>query len=283
MTYAIVNGQLHPADAASVSIQDRGFRFGDGVFETIALHNGVPYQYDWHMQRLSSGLEALRIEFDAQLLQPACRQLMHKNTARNGFLRLQVTRGSGSRGYLPHGEHAPTYVIETLPAAAQPASASLWQSSYSKIASAALPIEFKLCQGLNSTLARIEATAHDCFEALLINASGHVCEASSANIFWEKDGKLFTPSLTCGVLAGSTRAALLRLCDIVETEATTEDLARADSVMLTNVAWGVVGVNSLQPLNQLWLPSDTSRTLAQLLHEDRERDARSNAAQWLIQ
>lgn len=287
MTYAILNGQLLNAQDASISIQDRGFRFGDGVFETIALHNGVPYQYNWHIKRLIRGLEALHIPFDTHILQPFCRQLIHKNAARMGSLRIQITRGNGSRGYLPapeNGKESPCFVIETIPQMPPPPQpVNLWLSSYRKISPQALPISAKLCQGLNSTLARIQAQEHGCFEALMLNEKSQLCEGSSSNIFWMKDSKLFTPALSCGLLEGSTRASIFRLCDVKEVETNLEALLEANCVMICNTGWGVLPVSNFQPADITWAETAPALHIGRKLLEDRDQDARANAAQWLIQ
>ncbi len=287
MTFANINGALLPVNEALVSIHDRGFRFGDGVFETIALHNGVPYQYDWHMERLARGLAALKINFDIPVLQPFCRQLLNKNAARTGSLRIQVTRGSGSRGYLPepeNGNASPCFVVETVPSSSPPTQGlNLWLCSYKKISLQALPVNVKLCQGLNSTLARMEAQANGCYEALLLNERSQLCEASSANLFWMRDSKLYTPSLAAGPLEGSTRAALMRLYDVIEVEAGLEDILEAGSVLLANSSWGVIPVSMLQPSGHIWREIAPAATLQRKLLEDRDRDARANAHKWLIQ
>lgn len=284
MTYAIVNGGLHPVEEARVSIRDRGFRFGDGVFETIALHNGVPYQFAWHMARLSRGLEALKIGFDPATLQPLCRRLLHRNAARAGALRIQITRGEGSRGYLPEGGGAPTVVIETSPPPPPPPeSATLWLSGHRKISPRALPVSVKLCQGVNATLARLEAQSHGCFEALMLNERGQPCEAGSANLFWARENRLYTPPLSCGLLEGSTRAALLRLCEVTEAETTLEELQQADALLLTASSYGVLAAGALQPQGHHWPDRALALRLQRRLMEDREQDARHNAAAWLIQ
>src|SRR5690606_6683241 len=89
--------------------------------------------------------------------------------------------------------------------------ATLWLSGIEKPSPKALPVQHKLAQGVNSTLARIEAARHGCLDGLLLNAHGDICEAGSANLFWRIGTTLHTPALECGVLAGTTRDALLRI------------------------------------------------------------------------
>ncbi len=278
MSYCNLNGQLIDVENATISVQDRGFRFGDGIFETIGVNNGVPYQFEWHLQRLIGGLAALKISFDTTVLPPYCREILHKNAVRGGFLRLQITRGNGSKGYLPTG-NTPTMLIETMNPASFEAPVTLWESSYTKPSSQSMPLQYKLCQGVNSTLARMEAIEHGCFDALLLNDKGEVCETSSGNVFWAKGGNIFTPSLACGILEGSTRAALLRLLpDIREIEASADILHQSDEVCITNVAWKALPVASLGATK--WLSGALAAQCAQILERDRMRYSNSNHAQW---
>jgi len=157
----------------------------------------------------------------------------------------------------------------------------LWQSSYCKISSCALPVNAKLCQGLNSTLARMEAVENQCFDALLLNESGQICETSSGNIFWCKNGITYTPSLKCGILEGSTRAALLRLCpDIREIEATYDDLAKADAVCITNVVWKALPVAGLNPVGVHWKSEEFVSHYSQLLDNDRQNYCLAQGGDW---
>lgn len=286
MSDCIINGRLAAASDASISIQDRGFRYGDGVFETIAIHDGVPYQFDWHISRLSRGLESVKIPFDTSILRDYCRQLLRQNKLSSGMLRIQVTRGIGSKGYLPdptHPQAGSSFVIETSPLPIMPDKpVTLWKSNYTKVSPASLPVQFKICQGLNSTLARIEADEHGCFDALLFNDRGHICETSSGNIFWLLGGRLFTPSLACGVLEGVARAAVLRLSPypVTEIEADIEALGNAEAVFITNAVWKALGVAELQPVSLSWSNDDIAKSIRQLLNDDREKFCAAHKSEW---
>lgn len=276
----MINGQSVLAEGASVSIHDRGFRYGDGVFETIAVHGGVPYQWEYHAARLASGTADIKIDFDSSNLQLNTKVLLKANKASDCTLRIQVTRGVGSRGYLPTGG-TPTCVIETLARPALPApGVSLFTTRYAKPALATLPVNHKLCQGLNSTLARMEAESHGCFEALLLSTEGLLCEASSANLFWFKNGTLYTPALSTGALAGSTRAALLRLHAVQQVEAPLAALLDADEVFLANTSWQVLAVASLAPQGKIWKNGPATAQLAQKLAADIAQYSRDNQAVW---
>ncbi len=271
MEYVNQNGRLIAKENAAVSLADRGFRYGDSLFETIRLENGYPYQWDFHMARLAGGLAAIRIDFAIESLKSLSDELIYANALSDGLLRIQISRGEGGRGYLPDADSKPTLVMETMKLPVPPAEAiTLWQSTYEKISDKSLPVQHKLSQGLNSTLARMEAADNGCFDALMMNARGEICETSSANIFWCKNDVWYTPDLSCGVLAGSTRAALLRLLGdkAKETTATLAEITHADAVVICNVAWGVVAVNRILPLDLSWESELHAKKLNDLYYSD---------------
>lgn len=272
MSFVSINGALIPEAEATVSVKERGFRFGDGVFETIALYNGKPYQWDWHMQRMREGLEAIYIPYKFDQLASWCKALVKKNGHGHGALRMYISRGQGGRGYLPPEEPMPLTVIETMPKPPMKDNhhIALWLSSYQKISPSALPIQCKTAQGLQSTLVRREAAANRCADGLMLNASGHICETGSSNIFWLHNDQLHTPSLSCGVLNGSTRAALMRISPIPITEGdyTLADIKQAHAVVMSNVILGVKPVFALKPEGCTWDSADLATQLQQALDED---------------
>lgn len=278
MDFVCLNHRFVPKVDAFIPINDRGFRFGDGVFETIRVVNHVPYQWEYHLNRLQKGLETLRIPFDTQTLLDSCKTLIAKNQLSEGFLRIAISRGVGSQGYLPTTT-TPTLVIETLPLVSPPDKpVELWLSSYQKPSAASLPVHIKTMQGLNSTLARMEAQDNQCFESLLLNQNSQLCEGSSSNIFWVKAGKLYTPSLDAGILPGSMRETVLRLSPLPVEQGLfpLEALQTAEEVFLTNVAWLALPVSSLQPTGYTWGKYAFTQTLNALIHEDMVRYASNN-------
>jgi len=279
MTYALVNGAFIEENTATISINDRGFRFGDGLFETIPVYDGLPYLWEYHMERLAGGLKALSISCDTRDLLQQALVLLKSNAVIHSLLRIQISRGVGSQGYLPApGTLSPTIVMQTLDCPASPPSAvTLWLSSFQKPSTNSLPVRYKLAQGVNSMLARMEAADHNCFDALQPGEGNCVGEASSANIFWLREGRLHTPSLACGVLAGITRRRIIELSPhpISEGSYTLDDMAAADAVILTNASLGAVAVNSLLPLGKTW----ESTAFAATINTLRNRDIRKHTGQ----
>lgn len=243
-----LNGQFLPAEDAKLPVSDRGFRFGDGVFETIFIQNGVAYQWNLHLERLHKSLAALRIAAPSVDWQKMVQQLLTKNQTNQGFVRIAVSRGLGSRGYLPQPGIIANWVIEYLPPSPPlDAPCTLWKGSVTRSPLSSLPVNQKLAQGVSSTLALIEAHDHEANEALMQNSDGFLCEAASANLFWMIGSELYTPSLKTGCLGGTTRAAILRLFGkpVHEVIATPDKLEKADAVFITSTRVGVWPVQNV--------------------------------------
>jgi 4-amino-4-deoxychorismate lyase len=280
-----LNGEFLPAHLATIPLSDRGARFGDGVFETIAIHEGVPYQWELHMARLREGLAALRIPVPTADLQESARTLLHKNNARDGFLRISISRGGESAGYLPLDADAPPrWAMEHLAPRTLPATpARLFLSSYRKPSLAALPVNHKLSQGVNSTIALLEAQENGCNEAVFRTEHDLVCSAAAANIFWIVDEKLFTPTLNTGCLNGTTRAAILRLSPLAteEVEAPISKVASAEAVFLTNCRVGLLPVQSLHTPATNWDSNHPAMSLIQQKYREDITDyINNNSVYW---
>lgn len=281
-----LNGVFMEREEAAISIDDRGFRLGDGVFETIPVYSGVPYLWDAHEARLNEGLCATRIPTpEAEFpLQEIAADIIHMNRIKDGFVRISVSRGVGSRGYWPDpadGTIPPTLLIETRKRTQYEWDPmTVWIASYRKLAKEALPTNSKLAQGMNATLALLEAQDHQCQEALQINANGQVCEAASGNIFWLSKGTLYTPSLDTGCLAGVTRQAIMRLSPypVREVNADLDQLGSAEAVVLSNCNWRVAPVRFIRPKGWRYDSVALAKTLRTLLEDDITSYCRKHAA-----
>jgi len=284
--YVFINGRFIRHSNAQIAADDRGWRFGDGLFETISIHHGVPYQWAFHWQRLSDGLAALAIPLPATEMEmkKIIRKILRKNCQTHGFLRVAISRGVGSRGYRPHpATLTPSIVIESLAAMEGAlAPATLWVSRWQRVLPSQLPSQFKLAQGMASTLALLEASEHKAEEALLLNPRGEIAEAASANLFWVKDEKIYTPALTTGCVRGSMRAALMRRSPlpVVEIEAPLDALADARAVWLTNGRIGIRPVAAILPANYRYAPHQLTVDIQQLLVRDKEDYCLNHAEEW---
>jgi branched-chain amino acid aminotransferase len=248
LTY--INGILQPLSSALLNINDRGLKFGDGVYETIRVENGNPYSWQKHLDRLAISLKLLKINYDISNLHRICMDLLQKNNINKGILRVRITRGVGASGFLPVKDAESGVIVEATPMPSFPDKpVNLWLSSWRKIPPECLPAAAKTMQGLSSTLARMEAEENGCFETVLLSTGGHICECSSSNIFWVKNRQLFTPSLEAGILAGTTRDSIIELWPdgVKEGLFSVDELKTADEVFVTNVIWSALPVSKFMP------------------------------------
>ena len=250
-----LNGQFVPEERAVVSVSDRGFLYGDGLFETMRVFRGKPFRWEQHLDRLQHGADFLKIKlpFTPEALRQFADQLVAKNNLPDALLRLTLSRGIGRRGYSPKGAGNPTIVMSLHPAPAPDANTpprwKLITSSHRLPANEPLA-QFKTCNKLAQILARAEADTAGADEALLLNTDGFVVEGASSNLFWIEGDTICTPPLASGILPGVTRGVVLEICQqlglsIREADVSIEKLKSADGIFLSLSSFGVVEAASL--------------------------------------
>lgn len=243
-----------PLDEARISPLDRGFLFGEGLYEVIPSYSNKMIAWDWHMERLSTGLKALdiRLEHDAEQLKTWCQQLTQYNPEPDQGIYIHITRGAEERRF--HGwknSAEPTVFMMTfaIPAINEPDLENVeplrlgiehdkrWRNCHIKSTSL-----------LGNVLHFQGARASGLNETLLLGEDGTVTEASTSNFFIYRDGSVLTPPLGPELLPGVTRRIIMRILTdhggwpVVETPITQEMLFDADEVWLTSSTKGVVPV-----------------------------------------
>lgn len=250
-----LNGHYVPEEQAVVSVLDRGFLYGDGLFETLLVHHGCPFRWEQHWQRLQHGAEQLRLSlpFAAAELRQHANELIRRNQLPDCVLRLTLTRGVGPRGYSIKGANRPVLTMTLHPAPSinllHPPQWRLMTSSI-RVAPCDPLATIKTCNKLAQIIARTEAEEHGANEALLLNTDGEVAEAGSSNLFWIEQEAVCTTPLDSGALAGVTRAFVLELCQALgwqsmEKPVRPEVLGKSDGVFLTLSTLGIVEVSHL--------------------------------------
>ena len=250
-----LNGQFVPEEQAVVSVFDRGFLFGDGLYETLRICNGKPFRWAEHLERFARGAAFLKIQapFQADELRGQVLELIRLNRMPEALLRISLSRGVGPRGFSPKGAVRPALVMTLHPAPDTSAKPSpTWQVI---TASSRLPANeplslFKNCNRIPQILAKAEADAAGADDALLLNTNGEIVEASASNLFWIQDNMVCTPPLSSGILAGVTRLAVFEICRKLgvttkETGITPTELRGVRGVFLSLSSWGIVEVVSL--------------------------------------
>jgi aminodeoxychorismate lyase len=245
-----LNGHFVPETEAVIPVNDRGFMYGDGLFETMRVVNGHPFRPAQHLERMTRGADFLKIKppFTPKELQNFAEQLIEQNHMPEAILRVTLTRGPGERGYSPKAEGKPTMVmtLHAAPPADHPVQWSLITSSFRVLAADPLS-SFKTLNKLTHVMARAEAAEKGADEALLLNTNGEVAEAASGNLFWVYNDTICTTPTGRGVLPGITRAVVLEICQtlglptnkrVIKPEA----LKNSEGIFVTQSAFGIVPV-----------------------------------------
>jgi branched-chain amino acid aminotransferase len=246
-----VDGDLVPAREASVSVDDRGFRYGDAAFETLRAYGGTVFAWDAHVERLERTCELLSLEHGlaAADLQARIDETLAANDLADAYVRLSITRGVQPGKLTPDPEVDPTVVVyvkplprgglEGEPVWDGPATVQTVETR--RVPDEAIPAAAKTHNYLNGILARAELE-DGADEALMCDLEGHVSEGATSNLFFVRDGELFTPTIDGPVLPGITREIVLELAaeDGTPTREGRYELAdvlEADEAFLTNRTW----------------------------------------------
>ncbi len=244
MTTAYLNGTFLPLEDASISVMDRGFLFGDGVYEVIPVYAGKLFRLEQHLQRLQNSLDGVRI--GNPLTTAAWRDLLEKlvsyNTGSDQAVYLQVTRGVA-----PKRDHAfPTDNRPTVFAMSNPLPPSRDVAAETGIHAITLPdIRWQHCNIkaitlLPNVMLRQQAIESDTAEAILIK-DGHATEGAASNIFIVRNGILITPPKGPALLPGITRDLVIELA-----AGNTVPYREAD-----------IAAGELRTASEIWLTSST--------------------------
>jgi len=255
--WVYLNNQFVEEHQARVSVFDRGFLFGDGIFETLRIHDTCPLFLDRHLQRLRQSCESIWLSLPTPepLWDALLRELVDRNHLEHTMIRITISRGVGALGPDPSGCSSPTIVIFPRPLPQltkdqRDQGVSLTILTTRRQPSSALPSHVKSLNYLNNVLAKQEANEAHTFDGLLLNTDGHLAECTTSNMFFVKNQCLHTPSLQCGILPGITRGIVLELAreggiDVQEGTYQPEALLDADECFLTNTGFGVLPVGTI--------------------------------------
>lgn len=250
MNMVTLNGKIIDGGKPVLIASNRGFRYGDALFETMKIINGKILLENYHFERLFNGLRLMKFEnhpgVNRKALIDHIAQLLKENKCENlARVRLTVFRDNGS---LYDESKNIQYLIECWPL----------KESINKLNGTGLVIDIfpdarKSCDKFSNlksanylpyVMAAIYAKENELDDCLVMNTYEHICDATIANVFWTKDQKVYTPSLSEGCIAGVMRSYLIKKLkesthDIQETPCTIETLESADEIFLTNALNGI--------------------------------------------
>jgi branched-subunit amino acid aminotransferase/4-amino-4-deoxychorismate lyase len=268
------NGEIVAAGSKLLEISNRGFRYGDGLFESMRMMRGRLKFAELHSERLEKGMKALHIEgysqMDSYFLQEKVEELAIRNKIKHGRLRLTVYRDA--EGLYTPTQNKMGYCIEIEPLE-EPRyfmnAKGLIMDKYDEMTK---PVNFlsnlKTCNSLLFVMASIYKVQNKLDEAFIINQHGFLCEAIGSNVFVLYQGTLYTPALSEGCISGVMRQVIMNLAQennipMVEAQIDPEILNQAEEVFLTNASRGiqwVMGFNKKRYFNE------TSKLLSEALN-----------------
>ncbi|HYZ87799.1 MAG TPA: aminotransferase class IV [Myxococcales bacterium] len=255
-----IEGRLVPPERAFVPVLDRGFLYGDSVYDVVRTYAGRVFELGRHLDRMERTASRIGISLPPRpKLESELQRTLDAAGNSESYARFIVTRGEGRFGLSPHlaeGESRLIILVKPL----EPPAAEQYDRGL-RIAVArtrrnppqALDPALKTGNYLNGILALREAHAAGAEDALLLDIQGRVTEASTSNVFHVKDGAVITPPLSLGMLEGVTRALLLDIAraegvNVREEPHGIDALVGADEVFVTSTVREVMAVTSLKLL-----------------------------------
>ena len=253
-----IDGRVVDSGDAQVSVFDRGFLYGDSVFEVYRTYGGVPFAEEAHLERLARSAERLMIRMPVSLdaLSAEVRATLDAAGEGEWYVRVVITRGSGPLTYDPSTATKPLRVIIAAPLTLPP-SEHYERGVAVALLKASRPTDDPRAAGakasnyLANLLAVHEAKQKGAQEALVLGKDGQILEGASSNVFIVKDGRVRTPEAQTGILIGITRATVLQAAAaegilVEEGEIRPEDLFSADEAFITSSILEVMPVVSAE-------------------------------------
>lgn len=252
MTMYFIDGQFTEKDELKISVEDRGYYFGDGVYEVIKVYDGMLFTAEEHLNRLVESAMKIKLEipFTKQQLLEVAEKLILDNQIRTGHVYMQVTRGAAQRTHqFPNPPVAPVVVAYAVnnPRPVKTIENGVTVKSVEDVRW--LRCDIKSLNLLGNVLAKQEAFEAGCYEAIF-HRDGIVTEGSSSNLFGVKDGKIYTHPATNLILNGITRQVVLRLCheqgiQVEEKAFTIDEAFTMDELFLTSTTSEITPISSI--------------------------------------
>lgn len=248
MALVFLNGRFINREDAKVDIEDRGYQFGDGIYEVIRIYNGKMFTVKEHLQRLIESAEKIKltITYSIEELEEVLGNLVRENQLKLGIVYIQVTRGVSARNHLFPSDEKTTIVAYTKEL--NRPFESIKQGVKVKLVEDIrwLKCEIKSLNLLPNIMARQSASEEGCYEAIFHRGSA-ITEGSASNICIVKNGVVLTHPANNLILNGISRQVVLKKCmeqniDVDETTFTIDELFDADEAFLTSTTSEVMPI-----------------------------------------
>lgn len=264
----LVNGKQQD----TIAIMDRGFQYGDGLFETIEVRQNVPIFLEQHLQRLTKDSQRLYLpKLDLELLRSEISQLCQN--AGNAVLKIIITRGTGGRGYRQPDEIQSTRILSVHPFPDYPQSYYI-DGIVARICNTRLGLNptlagMKHLNRLEQVMARAEWNDNAIHEGIMLDFNGRVIEGTMTNLFYAKNGELFTAKLNLCGIAGILRGWIFEQMPVIEHDFYLENLQQADEIFVCNSVMGICGVRQIE--NQFFKTGKITQKLQLALESEKQK------------
>jgi branched-chain amino acid aminotransferase len=264
---ANVNGEITPLEDARISVLDRGFLYGDSVYEVFRTYDGVPMFCDEHFERMENSARLIHMTI-TQSREEMLNEMRRTATAadippgQDIYVRWHVTRGTGALDLVPARDLKSSFVIilKEVPKwnpEFYSRGMRLAVTSVRRNPVEALSPDIKSGNYLNNILGVAEAVDLGADDCLMLNPAGIVTEASNSNVFFVIDGRLVTPSADAGILRGITKTAIQRMSaengfEVHDAEIRASDLGRVTECFVTSATREVMPVCAIRLTNGQW-------------------------------
>ncbi|MFN4245932.1 MAG: branched-chain-amino-acid transaminase [Brevinematia bacterium] len=252
-----INGDFYSKEEARISVFDKGFLYGDGVFEGIRAYDGKIFKLDEHVDRMFEGAKAIMLEppYTKEEIKEIIIETCRRNDVKDAYIRPVLSRGIGDLGLNPFLSKKASFVVIVDKLVMYPEE--IYTNGMSVIVAStvrnslnSLPPMIKSLNYLNNILAKIEAVNANVPEAIMLNEDGFVSECTGDNIFIVKNGVLITPPKEAGILVGITRNEVINIAKkngivFEERMFPKMDLYVADEIFLTGTGAEVVPVTKV--------------------------------------
>ncbi|MFF9149178.1 aminotransferase class IV [Streptomyces sp. NPDC014861] len=237
-----VNGGLYDEEAARVSVLDHGLTVGDGIFETVKAEGGETFALTLHLERLTRSARGLGLpDPDLDEVRRACAAVLEANPMALGRLRITYTGGLSPLGS-ERGDAGPGLVVAVGETSRRPDTTAVVTVPWTRNERGALT-GLKTTSYAENVVALARARERGATEALFGNTVGRLCEGTGSNVFVVLDGRIHTPPVSSGCLAGITRALAAEWTGAVETDLPLDVLETADEIFLTSTLRDVQAVH----------------------------------------
>ncbi|TLF40790.1 aminotransferase class IV [Maribacter aurantiacus] len=265
-----LNGEIIPSEKAQISVFDRGFIFGDGIYEAMAQINGAFFYEEAHLARLAEGLSKINIRYDVgQIPQEVNKLLAATNLiGKDCFLYIQITRGVAPRQHAFPKDIKLTVFIYALPKVL-PDINTLHANVITREDFRWSRCDIKMTSLLGNVMLNEEAMQHECYETVLYR-SGMVTEASHCNVFFVKDRVVYTHPANEFILNGITRLVVIQLCqelglELREQAVAIDSIREMDEAFLTGTSTQIASIRQMD--DHVYYQSNNVGPITKILQE----------------